>query len=76
MIYYVGDYLCLKNESFKFEVDPHHFNTKSLVMLGFMDLRRPRIAQHSNIGLVEGAISLYKLYWIENGTLVSVVTSF
>ena len=48
----VGDYLYLKNGSFKFEVDPHHFNAKWLIMLEFMDLRRPRVVRRSNVGLV------------------------
>ena len=51
MIDNVGDYLYLKNGNFKFKVDPHHFNVKWLIMLGFMDLRRLEVARHSNIGL-------------------------
>ena len=48
----IGDYVYLKNGSFKFEIDPHHFNAKWLIMLGFLDLRRPRVARRSNVGLV------------------------
>ena len=48
----VGDYLYLKNGSFKFEVDPHHFNAKWLIMLGFMDWRRPRVVRRCYVGLV------------------------
>ena len=48
----VGDHLYLKNGSFKFEVDPHYFNAKWSIVLGFMDLRMPGVARRSNVGLV------------------------
>ena len=48
----VGDYLYLKNGSYNFEVDPHHFNAKWLIMLEFIDLRRPRVVRRSKVGLV------------------------
>ena len=48
----VGDYLCLKNGSVKFEFDPNHFNAKWLIMSGFIDLRKPRVARRSTVGLV------------------------
>ena len=47
----IGDYLYLRNGSFKFEVDPHQFSAKWLIMLGFMDLRKPMDARRSNVGL-------------------------
>ena len=52
MIYNVGDYLCVKNGSVKFEVDPYHFNAKWLIMSGFMDLGKPRVDRCSTVGLV------------------------
>ena len=51
MIYNEGEYLCLKNGSVKFEVDPYNFNAKWL-MSGFMDLGKPRVARCSTVGLV------------------------
>ena len=51
MIDNVGDYLYLNNGNFKFDDDPHNFNMKWLIMLGFMDLRRPGVSRRSIVGL-------------------------